>query len=36
MPTSYVENVLRKWVRDEDFGDEVGDPFGPSQAVIPE
>ena len=36
MPRSYVENVLRKWVRDEDVGNEVGDPFHPSQAVIPE
>lgn len=36
MPRSYVENVLRKWVRNEDVGDEVGDPFHPSQAVIPE
>jgi gamma-glutamylcyclotransferase len=36
MPKSYVENVLRKWVREEDVGDEVGDPFHPGQAVIPE
>jgi gamma-glutamylcyclotransferase len=38
MPESYVESVLRKWVRDEEIGDgdEVGDPFHPGQDVIPE
>ena len=36
MPRAYVERVLRKCVRDEDVGDEVGDPFHPSQEVIPE
>jgi gamma-glutamylcyclotransferase len=36
MPKSYVENVLRKWVREEDVGDEVGDPFHPGQKVVPE
>ncbi|KAE9374557.1 hypothetical protein N431DRAFT_438001 [Stipitochalara longipes BDJ] len=36
MPRAYVESVLRKWVRDEDVEDEVGDPFHPKQEVIPE
>ena len=36
MPRKYVEAVLRRWVREEDVGDEVGDPFHPSQEVIPE
>jgi hypothetical protein len=36
MPRAYVESVLRRWVRDEDVGDEVGDPFHPLQEVIPE
>jgi len=28
--------VLRKWVPDEDVGDDVGDPFHPKKEVIPE
>ncbi|KAH8798873.1 hypothetical protein F5882DRAFT_394766 [Hyaloscypha sp. PMI_1271] len=38
MPRSYVEGVLRKWVRDVEVadGEEVGDPFHPGQEVIPE
>jgi gamma-glutamylcyclotransferase len=36
MPTEYVESVLRKWVPDEDVGDDVGDPFHPKKEVIPE
>jgi hypothetical protein len=38
MPGSYVEGVLRKWVRDVEVadGEEVGDPFHPGQEVIPE
>jgi hypothetical protein len=38
MPRSYVEGVLRKWVRDVEVvdGGEVEDPFHPGQEVIPE
>jgi hypothetical protein len=36
MPREYVESVLRKWVPDEDVGDDVGDPFHPKKEVIPE
>lgn len=36
MPDEYVQNVLRKWVRDEEVRDEVGDPFHPGLAVLPD
>jgi hypothetical protein len=32
MPRWYVENVLRKWVREEDAGEELWDPFLPGVA----
>ncbi len=31
MPGWYVENVLRKWVREEGVGEELWDPFFPGR-----
>jgi len=31
MPREYVENVLRKWVREEEAGDDLSDPFFPGE-----
>lgn len=31
MPESYVRDVLRKWVRDEEVPPEVDDPFAPGK-----
>ncbi len=31
MPESYVGNVLRKWVRDEEVISDVDDPFEPGK-----